>query len=335
MTAKSHPARIVWTLIVAANMGCILPLALAQSDAPAGAEAAPKGLSPKRVLTGEVVDHLHQPVQGATVYAVHAAGGFITYAGADQVNVFGGSMDRTFLFFKKTRNLSTGEIKTTEQGRFSFSRLKKGRFHLLVVHPERGMQVVPSVKMPNADDPARIVLQPPNFVHGKIIGASVASGTLRTEQPMPWQPKAQADEEVDFENMPRVWIEPRFKIEQDGAYRAGPLPLDGVWTLELDKPVPKRRFIAKLLSMPVHVRAAEETPFNLDFGVGEKIQGQIRGPDKKPLADVAVEVSSEKDGLTHRYGALTNPEGEFTIRGIPSGSYALAAYRHVVSKGPG
>jgi hypothetical protein len=250
------------------------------------------------------------------------------------VNCYGGGQDRFFIFFKKPRDLSTGRTQTDDQGRFAFGRLKKGRFHVLVVHPKEGIQVVPDLKMPNSDDPAEIVLEAPTFVEGRIVGCSQRIGELRPVERLPWQAVVSSGEHVRTDDLAHIWIQPKVMLDADGGFRAGPLPGGGRWTLAFEQPVLRRRFNATLLQVPVTVVPGQTARVDIDLTAGRRLQGIVSGPHNEKLSEVAVEVSVDHDGGSAVFGGVTDSQGHFEIEGLPPGEHHLLAYRSGPGEGP-
>ncbi len=311
-----------------------------ETTTPSSVESASPAKPHQPALVGVVLDHERKPVAGARVHAVSAPQGYIFYDSPTNIQATGGESDRFLLFFRKSRNLSSGDSRTDADGRFAIPKLKKGAFHILAVHPERGFAVAGHVDQPNLDAPVEIVLSPPTFVEGTLRGMP-ATGLLTHSrlspfEQMPWQKMLSSENQAwnpsDFVN---VWVQPTVKIDKEGRFRVGPLPVGGNWELEVAQAVPKRRFAAPLLKWPIALESGKTTKVEYDFGSGEKVEGRIVGPEGEALADVAVTLASSVEGDLRQYGALTGKDGQYSVRGVPKGQYHLTAYRHKVTSGFG
>ena len=315
------------------------PLVTETSASPS--EASLSTTEPRRpALAGLVLDHQRKPVAAARVYAVSAAHGFMFYDSPTNVQVISGESDRFLLFFRKARNLSKGESRTDAEGRFAIPKLKKGPFHILAVHPERGVAVAGHVDQPNLDEPVEIVLNPPTFVEGTLRGMPgtglMTHSRLSSTEQMPWQQLAiDEGQPLDPRDLVNVWVQPSVNIDKEGVFRVGPLPVGGTWELEVARAVPQRRFSAPLLKWPIVLEPGKTSKVEFDFGAGEKVDGQIVGPEGEALADVAVTLGRSTEGSSPQYGALTDKEGRYSVRGVPAGQYQLTAYRHAVATGFG
>lgn len=311
-----------------------------QTAAPSSEETASPAQPPRPALAGVVLDHERKPVAGARVYAVSAPQGYIFYDSPTNIQAIGGESDRFLLFFRKSRNLSSGDSRTDADGRFAIPKLKKGAFNILAVHAERGFAVAGHVDQPNLDAPVEIVLSPPTFVEGTLRGMPATNilthSRISSTEQMPWQKvvfnESQAWNPRDFVN---VWVQPTVNIDKEGRFRVGPLPMGGTWELEVAQAVPKRRFAVPLLKWPIALESGKTTKVEYDFGSGEKVEGRIVGPEGKALADVAVTLASSAEGDSRQYGALTDKEGHYNVRGVPKGQYHLTAYRHKLTSGFG
>lgn len=89
-----------------------------------------------------------------------------------------------------------------------------------------------------------------------------------------------------------------------------------------------------MLEVPLRLESGKTESIDIDVSKGPVLTGEVRGPDDKPLSDVSVVVRA-KAGRAIAYGAVTDGEGRYSIRGMPPGAYTLEAKRWAVRTGPG
>lgn len=329
--------------------GALGALALATAlPSPAGADEPAPAPPPLNVFHGRVVDHEGQAVPSAKVYVAAADNGYINYQRPDDVFVYA-KTERFLFIFPKRNGRRSGEATTDANGRFEILGLKAGKYNVLAAHPERGAGIQPAVSQPNKDSPVEIKLAPPTFVRGAIPGL-VAPGlrvngycsyvfVQRSVDPETLPVGASPPESEWYQN---ISISPGFDLNDSGKFQVGPLPLSGEYLLSVYQVVPKRNFSATLLQRPVSVEPGKTTLVNIDLSEGERLAGQVTGPEGKSLADVAITVSlaaGKPDagpyGGMSELGALTDADGHYTIRGLPPGTHALTAKRWLPRTGLG
>ena len=117
------------------------------------------------------------------------------------------------------------------------------------------------------------------------------------------------------------------------------MPYGGKWLLQTQQYLPALSFGATLFSAPIEVEAGATATFNLDLTKGSQLTGQVLDPEGKPAEHVAVTLRvnapTESTPLGTQYGALSDKEGKYTIRGAPEGKYELTAQRWAPRVGPG
>jgi len=323
-----HSKRLDSLVLVAAFLG-IASISLAQS-------AEPSPQAPLNRLDGRVMAVDLTQVERARVAAVAVQHGFLMYRGGTEIFV-SAPEETVLLFFTKRNGSGSGLAWTDENGRFSIQGLKPGKYHLLAVHPEKGIRLVRSVDQPTTGDGVEIALPAPTFVEGTIRGVPGAD-LVPTEQitkgeliqtflePVSldgWFQNSHAGEST------RIFVHLGFKIGEDGAFKAGPLPFDGEWDLRINKLVQARKFVATLLKLPLNVKAGEAKRIDVDLAAGHALAGQIVGPQGEPLADAAVSITSQDsdDRSKRQFGTLADAKGEYRIFAPSEGNYTLEAQR--------
>lgn len=292
---------------------------------------------PLNVFEGRVLDHQGRPAPSAKVLVALDGVGGIGYWGSEDTHVWGPD-EKILWFFTKRNGRGSAEATTDADGRFRIKGLKSGKFSLLAVHPERGMAVVTAVDQPNAGNPLEVILQAPTFVEGSVkefLGRKDGLFvTLACVSGFPWQ---QREEEGDQGGMRprRIHVSPWASIKEDGQFRLGPLPVGGRWSVQVYRSVPKRRFWALLLQLPIDVDLGRTAEFRFYSDKGLQLAGQVVGPEGEALSDATVTLRRPRDEFEEVYGALTDKDGRYVIRGLPEGDYKLGALRHAIVSGPG
>jgi protocatechuate 3,4-dioxygenase beta subunit len=289
---------------------------------PAQAEEPVAGQPPENVFAGRVLDHAKKPVEGATVAVITTGEGFMFYRAPGEMHLWV-SDDKLWGLFTRRNGKRSAKTTTDADGKFEIRSLHEGKYHVLAVHPERGMIVVPDVRQPNADKPVDIELTPPTFVRGTLSGWSDAGQGCYCG--------ARQVLEEGAENTPlshQVHINPGTLAKKDGEFQIGPLPAGGKWRLSVQRFVPKRSFAASLIEKNVSLAEGKSNVVDLSKGKTSPITGQIHGPDGKPLRDVSVTVAfKDADGIDATHGALTDKDGKYTVPWLPDGKLKLIAQR--------
>ncbi|MCG3136517.1 MAG: hypothetical protein HJJLKODD_00351 [Phycisphaerae bacterium] len=289
-------------------------------------------------LVGTVKDHSGQVVAGASVYAVAHGEGYISYSSATKVVLDDWGNDSSFFgLFKKNKNRSTGSTVTDQAGQFSIPKLKKGNFDLLVVHPTRGIAVVTQIKQPNTHQPLIVQLNAPTFVKGKLLHLPEDQYiTLNNVDRLPWEkePSAAVDRNLIFPT-PQIWMQLTAETNANGEFSIGPLPMGGRWALEISQSVPSRNFSFNRLTIPFNITEGQSATIDYDFKALHQLSGLIKGPNDTNIADAAVVLETEKDGLKYQYGCVTDTDGRYSITGVPPGKYTMNVFRHVIKTGGG
>jgi protocatechuate 3,4-dioxygenase beta subunit len=316
---------------IAALLAAVVPwqLALAHDE--------PRAARGVNVFEGRVVDHSGQPVPSATVAVACADGGYVGFSGGSRAWSWG--VDDKFLGFLPKRNgRGSGQTVTDKDGCFRIERLRPGKVHLIAVHEERGIEVALNIEQPSAGALSDVVLQPPTFIEARIHGLPGDSERwitrLRYESAFPWgtaEPKEPGEGLVG----PQIFIRPRLKIKEDGGCRVGPLPVGGPWALTVEQFVEEQSYRATLLQMSVTAELGKTAKLEIDLSEGEVVSGHVLGPDSKPLSGVSVAASTSAGDFTTVYGAITDEEGRYAVRGLPGGDYTLTALRHARRTRPG
>ncbi len=288
---------------------------------PARGEEPPGTSPPLNRFLGRVWEPDRQtPASNALVAAVDVKDGVLIYAGPTDVMVHAPE-EKVLWFFTKPNEGRSATVFTRADGRFSIEGLRAGEYHVLAVHPQRGMAIVRRVKQPTSGDGLEIVLEHPTFLEGSIRGLSSPATALQGSLRAPFDMDRALG--VGEEGATNMIFDPRFSISEDGSFHVGPLPYGGEWSLDLQRSVPKRNFNVTVLRRSVTVTAGSTNKLEIDLTLGAQVSGQVVGPTGEPLADVAVQLRPSE----HEYGVLTDTDGRFRIAGIPDGVYRLDVKR--------
>ncbi len=278
------------------------------------------------VFAGQVVDQNATPVPEARVYAADASVGFIFYDSPTSVFAHGPT-ERFLLFFPKANGKGSEDATTDKHGNFKMIGLRAGSYDVLAVHPEKGITIVRDVDQPNEDEPRTIKLNAPTYVEASVKGLPKASELnwhlTYAEDHAPWS--APLGELFD-----RIIIRPSMmKTEDDNRMKSGPLPSGGKWQVRAEQIVTSRRMQATIISLPVNAKPGETTKLDIDLTTGSEFAGTVLGPDGKPLNEVAVRLkpAGDEDDPRPIYGAVTDEDGKYAIRGLSDGTYQLEARR--------
>lgn len=300
-------------------------------------------------LEGRVVDAQHRPVPAARVIVVNSAEGHIGYHNPERIDY--GENARSYILdrlLSRPMSVKDGRYaartRTDRDGRFRIAGLGADKYHVLVVHPDKGLTARGGIELPGEDAPLEIELPQPTFLTGRIHGYKKGkSGWWHGALERVHLAQFDADEDnpdLDDKGGRAVvhWSTPQFDIGDNGDFRAGPLPAGGLWRVDVDRVLFSRLSGATFLLMPVQLVEGRTNTLEVDLTQGCRLSGQVLGPDGRPLCDVGVEVISadETDDpddaarQERRYGSLTDRKGNYTIRGIPPGKYTLFAYRNAL-----
>jgi len=299
------------------------------------AEDAAPAEEPLNVFEGRVVDPSESPVAEAAVYVFHAEHSWVWYGGPKDVYVHAPS-EKTWLIFPKRNGLRSFTGTTDQQGRFVAYGLAPGPYRVLAVHPERGVTVSPKLTQPNPGNAAAITLEPPTFLKGQIKGLTLAKQSEAMLYGRLWQ--RYEDRVSDDGLMHTFHMQPSLEVNTNGTFEAGPLPSGGRFTLNLVRYVSSRTFAADLLEKTILLEKGKTTELVLDLTRGEKVVGQVIGPEGKPLDWVAVSIRPPEDAADPPWstlGDLTDKDGRFTLAGLTPGTYRLTANRWLPRTGPG
>lgn len=299
------------------------------------AEDAAPAEEPLNVFEGRVVDASASPVAEAAVYVFHAEDSWVWYGGPKDVYVHAPS-EKTWIFFPKRNGLRSIKGATDKDGRFVAYGLKPGPYRVLVVHPERGVTVSPKLTQPNPGNAAAITLEPPTFLKGQIKGLALAKQSDAMLYGRLWQ--HYEDRVSDDGLMHTFHVQPSLEVNTNGTFEVGPLPSGGRFTLNLARYVSSRTFAADLIEKTLTLEKGKTTELVLDLTQGERMSGQVIGPEGKPLDWVAVTLRPSEDAADPPWSALgdlTDKDGRFALAGLTPGTYHLTANRWLPRTGPG
>jgi hypothetical protein len=282
------------------------------------------------VFEGQVLTHAdHKPVVGARVFVADLERGFLAYHGPESVFAFA-SDDKVLFFFTKRNGKRSGEGTTDSEGRFVIKGLAAGRYKLLAVHPELGVNIMDGVEQPNPGNPVEVTLDPPTFLQGTILGLGSGGMFLQTTL-------------VPSEPWEAVQVQAAVSLGPDGRFRAGPLPIlkavnpiprPEQWALQTGTFVLARGFFATLLTVPVEIEPGKVNRLEIDVTKGLQLAGEVRGPNGEPLKDVSVVLRTAGEPA-YAYGSLTDDKGKYVLAGLSDGSYTLEAKRWARRTAPG
>lgn len=282
--------------------------------------------APEHVFEGRVLDADGKPVSEARVNVAATENGFIHWSGGDNVFAYvGNQTDEDFPWFSDQGNFGdTGGVRTDAKGEFSIPKLKHGSYTLLAAHKSKGVTVMDGVEFDEDSKPLDVVIEAPAFVEGTLKGLKMKKTFFGGHMLR-----------LDPEGLPaQVYLNIDIDYESDGRFRAGPLPRAKKWTLTASKQVSKQGYVATLLRVPLQIEPGKTVIMNVDLTENSQFAGEVRGPKDEPLSGVSV-LATAGDASGWAFGAVTDKDGKYTLKGLPEGKYTLKAMRHVKRTAPG
>jgi len=212
----------------------------------------------------------------------------------------------------------SGEHGTDRTGRFAIQGLRPGTYHVVALHETDGTALAKDVELTESTGPLELKLEPPAFVEGTITGLKLPTGlgayTARlVAEGLP--------DNTTFRHTVDLRKEPQFHL--------GPLPPADAWRLVLNRRVRANGYDATILDAPF-----EAGKLTIDLNEGERLTGEVRGPNGEALRNVSV-LAKPVGGHAPALGAVTGKDGTYTIKGLGSGEYELQALRHAKRTAPG
>lgn len=210
--------------------------------------------------------------------------------------------------------------RTNQAGEFSITGLRTGTYNLVTIHHASGATVLQDVTIDTNTPPIEVKLDAPLFAEGALKGLKLPRDPFGIKCTL--VPEGLPD---------RVDLTRSVRFHGDGEFRVGPLPPAKCWRLIVVQPVPSHGYAATMLDAPLDLRTGR---LDLDVNRGKKIDGEVRGPEGKPLQGVSV-LARPLDGSSPTLGAVSDADGKYSLRGLACGRYELVAIRHTKRTAPG
>ena len=277
-------------------------------------------------LKGQVLDHDGEPVSGAIVAMADSDKGAISVMGSDQVFAYRSSPgDAEFPWFdSESRMQQSMQTTSDSEGNFSIRDIQPGSYNIIAVHKTKGVTVMKDVAIEKGSKPIKVELNKPTFVKGRVQGQS-AAGLAINERFCSLVPSGMPE---------KVYFNCPVLLRDGGRFRVGPLPQADRWTLSFSRMVEPQGYAATLLTAPVHVRPGRTARLTVDLTEGATLAGEVRGPKGEALSGVSV-LATASDASGWAYGAVSDADGKYTIKGLPDGDYKLEVKRHAKRTAPG
>jgi hypothetical protein len=270
---------------------------------------------PRARLSGIILNADETPVPLATVVIGHEDESHLTLM-YQSVSISTPS-DKTTSWFQDKYSVQR-TIRVDETGRFELAGLASGKYTMVAMVGTSGI-AVQTIEMPKSGTiNKKVVLHAPAHVEGQVSG-------LPRRMPL--------YSDIHPEGLPSNVDSMHMQLS-GGSFRKGPLPQADRWLLDLQTNVDDQGYTALLRKMPIKVSPGERHSMLVELDKGLTFDGRVTGPDSEALSGVSVVAESLEDSAW-AFGAITDKNGKYSIRGMPDGRYKLTAMRHAKRTAPG
>lgn len=310
------------------------------------------GVGPNRTIEGVVLDSSGDPVSGATVLVAHTVRAAMRYISPTSYYCTENPQDDESFLIIGSGEKAASESTTDRKGRFSFGRLRQGKYSLLAFHSVKGIAQLAETEASESPKRIEIRFDPPTFIEGRVHG-------YVPRKPASWFARAKRDElklvYVDDPGLygrsprsiyggPIVMHSESVHVESDGRFRLGPLLVGGNYAAQLMRWNTAHMQYTCLLIRVVDVAPGKTTHVDIHLDEGVRIKGQVVDETGEALAKVRVQLVPETSALkadvnlsglelaevvckseegTYLYGMEADDKGMFEVRGVPPGKYTL------------
>lgn len=310
------------------------------------------GLGVNYAIEGVILDSNGNPVHGATVLVAHTVRAAIGYISPTSYHCSENPQDDASFFKIGSGEKGAAETKSDRKGRFSFSRLRQGKFSLLAFHATKGIAQIAEIEAIESPKPIQLRFDPPIFVDGRFHGYIPKANS-------PWLRRGKEEEiRMVYTDDPGLYGQsPRspyggpiikhdeyVRINSDGRFRLGPLLVEGKYSVQLIWWNYAAMQNTYLMIRVVDVAPGKTTHVDIHLDEGVQVKGQVVDETGEALAHARVQLVPEKSALkadanlsgwelaevvckseegTYLYGMEADDKGLFEVRGVPPGKYTL------------
>ncbi len=267
-------------------------------------------------IDGVVVDDRGSPVAGARVILGELGRATLFYNTPEEM--FVGTPGLSEIETKQFSAL----LSTDASGRFAVDGLAAGEYSLIAADPARGVATATLRLERDVPLSARLVLQPPAFVIGSVEGLAFDSRVNVLEL----KPRNAAA---------NISMIPRLAQEQDSwSFRSAALPAVREWKLIGTQVVLEQDFRATLFNVSLDAPPGQETTLHVRLDEGSVVSGRVLDASGAAVRNVSVVAQSDQQP-TCEFGAVSDADGRYRIRGLNAGTWRLEALRYGMRELPG